>query len=108
LIDIHGEKPLKEYLAYSVSKAGLIMLTKALAVELAPCVRVNGISPGAILWPEDTAELNELQKKSLLDRIPAGRLGTLEAIAKGVLYLARDAEFVTGQVISIDGGQSIA
>ena len=108
LIDIHGEKPLKEYLAYSVSKAGLIMLTKALAVELAPSIRVNGISPGAILWPEDTAELNELQKQSLLDRIPAGRLGTLEAIAKGVLYLVRDAEFVTGQVISIDGGQSIA
>jgi len=108
LIDIHGEKPLKEYLAYSVSKAGLIMLTKALAVELAPHIRVDGISPGTILWPEDTAELNKLQKQALLDRIPAGRLGTLEAIAKGVLYLIRDAEFVTGQVISIDGGQPIA
>jgi len=108
LIDIHGEKPLKEYLAYSVSKAGLIMLTKALALEMAPHVRVNGISPGAILWPEDTAKLNELQKQALLDGIPAGILGTPEAIAKGVLYLVRDAEFVTGQVIAIDGGQSIA
>jgi pteridine reductase len=108
LIDIHGEKPLKEYLAYSVSKAGLIMLTKALAAEMAPHVRVNGISPGAILWPEDTDELNELQKLALLDRIPAGILGTPAAIAKGVLYLVRDAAFVTGQVISIDGGQSIA
>jgi pteridine reductase len=85
LIDIHGEKPLKEYLAYTVSKTGLIMLTKVLAVELAPRVRVNGISPGAILWQEGTAELNVLQKQSLLDRIPAGTLSTQEDIAKAVL-----------------------
>ncbi len=108
LIDIHGEKPLKDYLAYGVSKAGLIMLTKALALEMAPDIRVNGISPGAILWPEDTGELNDSQKQALLDRIPAGTLGTPEAIAKGVAYLVRDADFVTGQVIAIDGGQSIA
>lgn len=107
IIDVYGERPLRNYLAYSISKAALIMATKALAEELAPEIRVNGVSPGAILWPEDAAEMSEQEKIDRLGDVPLGRLGEPEDIAKAVVYLAEQGTYVTGQILSIDGGQSI-
>ncbi len=106
IIDIYAEKPLKGYLAYSISKAGLHMLTRGLAAELAPNIRVNGVSPGAILWPEDDAEMSEEEKHQLLAGLPLGKIGDPSDIAKAVVFLA-EAEFITGQVLSVDGGQSV-
>jgi pteridine reductase len=108
IVDIYGENPLAGYLLYSVSKAALQMLTRGLALELAPDIRVNGVSPGAILWPEDTAEMSEQEKEELLGDLPMGRLGEPDDIAKAAFFLAEDAGFVTGQVLSVDGGQSVA
>lgn len=104
IIDIHGERPLEGHAIYSVTKAGLHMLTRALAKELAPAVRVNGVSPGAILWPENepTAEARE----AIIRTTPLQRLGTTADIAETVLFLAR-SPFVTGQVIAVDGGRSL-
>lgn len=107
IVDIHGETPLRDYLAYSVSKAGLLMLTKALAIELAPDVRVNGISPGAILWPEQNAEMSAYERDNLLAKIPMQTLGTPEDIARTALFLAESSAFITGQIVTVDGGQSI-
>lgn len=107
IVDIHGETPLRDYLAYSVSKAGLLMLTKALAIELAPDVRVNGISPGAILWPEQNAEMSANERNNLLEKIPMQTLGTPEDIARTALFLAESSAFITGQIVTVDGGQSI-
>ncbi len=105
IVDIYAEKPLPGYLAYSISKAGLAMLTRGLAVELAPEVRVNGVSPGAILWPEDDSEMSDDDKQQRLTDVPMGRLGQVEDIARTVGFLADDAAFTTGQVIAVDGGQ---
>ncbi len=80
------------------------MLTRSLAKDLAPDIRVNGVSPGAILWPEDN--MSEATKKSILAQIPLHRSGSPDDIAGCVLYLARDAEYVTGQIIAVDGGRS--
>lgn len=105
IVDIHAERPLRNHPVYGPAKAGLAMLTRSLAKDLAPDIRVNGVSPGAILWPEDgmTAET----RQSILDQIPLQRTGTPEDIADCVLYLLRDARYVTGQIISVDGGRSI-
>lgn len=103
--DIHGERPLRGYALYSTTKAALAMLTRALAVELAPRVRVNAVSPGAILWPTDGAD--PLRQARVVERIALGRLGTPEDIARAVLYLAREAPYVTGQILAVDGGSSL-
>ncbi|MFP2928051.1 SDR family oxidoreductase [Pyxidicoccus sp. 3LG] len=101
--DIGGERPVSHYAHYSVSKAGLVMLTRALAVELAPHVRVNAVSPGTVAFPEDfDAEARE----AVLKRIPMGREGSVEDIARVVVFLAREAPYITGQVIAVDGGRS--
>lgn len=101
--DIGGERAVPEYAHYSVSKAGLIMLTRALAVELAPHVRVNGVSPGTVAFPEGfDAEARE----AVLRRIPMGREGSVEDIARTVVFLAREAPYITGQVLGVDGGRS--
>lgn len=101
--DIGGERAVPEYAHYSVSKAGLIMLTRALAVELAPHIRVNGVSPGTVAFPEDfDAEARE----AVLRRIPMGREGSVEDIARTVVFLAREAPYITGQVLGVDGGRS--
>ncbi|HZI10289.1 MAG TPA: SDR family oxidoreductase [Myxococcus sp.] len=101
--DIGGERPVSHYAHYSVSKAGLVMLTRALAVELAPHVRVNAVSPGTVAFPEDyDAEARE----AILKRIPMGREGSVEDIARTVVFLAREAPYLTGQVIAVDGGRS--
>jgi pteridine reductase len=105
IVDIHGLRPLREHVVYSTAKAGLVMLTRALARELAPEVRVNAIAPGAVLWPE--AGLEEPRKQRILEQTPLQRPGSPEDIARTVLFFALDAPFVTGQVLAVDGGRSI-
>ena len=106
IIDIHSDRPLKKFSIYNISKAGLKMLTKTLAKELAPNIRVNGISPGSILWPQDESQLSDKEKMMLLDRIALKRQGSPNDIAQAVLFLA-NAKYITGQVINIDGGRSL-
>ncbi|MCV2885171.1 pteridine reductase [Aestuariibacter sp. AA17] len=105
MADIHVERPLARHSVYTLAKAGLVNLTKSLACELAPDIRVNAVAPGAILWPE--APLSESEKAAVLASIPANRLGSAQDIAEAIAYLIR-ATYVTGQVISVDGGRSIA
>jgi len=106
IIDIHSDRPLKNHSIYNISKAGMKMLTKTLAKELAPNIRVNGISPGSILWPQDGTQLSEKEKMMMLDRIALNRQGSPNDIAEAVLFLA-DAKYITGEVINIDGGRSL-
>ena len=106
IIDIHSDRPLKNHSIYNISKAGLKMLTKTLAKELAPNIRVNGISPGSILWPQDESQLSDKEKMMMLDRIALNRQGSTEDIAEAVLFLA-DSKYITGEVINIDGGRSL-
>jgi pteridine reductase len=105
IVDIHGQRPLCDHPVYGPAKAALAMLTRALAKDLAPEVRVNGVSPGAILWPEDG--MNDTTQASILREVPLGRPGEPGDIAACVLYLLRDAPYVTGQIIAVDGGRSI-
>jgi pteridine reductase len=105
IADIYGLKPLADHVVYCASKAGLIMMTRSLALELAPDVRVNAIAPGAILWPE--ADRDDDERAAVLASIPMGRVGEPADIAQTVLYLVREAHYVTGQVIKVDGGQAI-
>lgn len=105
IVDIHAERPLKSYPIYSAAKAGLVALTKSLARELGPEVRVNAIAPGTILWPEHA--LDDTVKREILARTPLKREGAPEDIARAVLFLVRDATYVTGQVLAVDGGRSV-
>ena len=105
IVDIHAERPLRDHHVYGAAKAGLAMLTHSLAKDLAPDVRVNGVSPGAIAWPEDG--MTEAVKESILKEVPLGRSGNPADIANAVLFLVRDATYSTGQIMSIDGGRSI-
>ena len=108
IVDIHAERPLAGFLAYSVAKSGLAGLTRALALELAPDVRVNGVSPGAILWPEDGDAFPPAERERITVQTPLRRTGTPEDIAGAVKYLLLDAPFVTGQILAVDGGRSIS
>ncbi|WNG20673.1 SDR family oxidoreductase [Cystobacter fuscus] len=103
ITDIGGERAESGYAHYTVSKAALIMLTRALAVELAPHVRVNAVSPGTVAFPEN---FGPAEREATLARIPFGRVGSVEDVARTVLFLAREAPYVTGQVIAVDGGRS--
>jgi pteridine reductase len=105
LLDVHAERPMKNHAVYCISKAGLAVMTKALARDLGPDIRVNGISPGAILWPEN--EPTEEQKRTILGRTALGRLGDPADIARAVAYLAFDAPYITGQILAVDGGRSL-
>ena len=105
IVDIHAQRPLRDHVVYSPAKAGLAMLTRVLAKELAPEVRVNGVSPGAILWPE--SDMSDETKASILDEVPLARAGAPADIAGCVVYLVRDATYVTGQIVAVDGGRSI-
>lgn len=107
LADIHGERPLREYSPYCISKAGMIMLTKCLAKELGPEIRVNAVSPGPVLWPEGTNLLNDETKQELIKRTSLRRQGDPHEIAKAVRYLVNDADYVTGQIMVVDGGRSL-
>ncbi|XXK21618.1 pteridine reductase [Arenicellales bacterium nBUS_48] len=104
LTDIYAERPLAGHPIYSASKAGLLSLTRSLSQELSPDIRVNAVAPGAILWPE-TGESEEVQT-DIISRTPLKRLGDPLDIAQTVLFLLRDAPFITGQVINVDGGRT--
>lgn len=107
LIDIHADRPLKAHPVYCMAKAGLAMMTKSLAKELGPEVRVNGVAPGAILWPEQSGEMSEQQKADILDRVPLGRAGEPADIANTIVFLATKAPYISGQIIAVDGGRSM-
>lgn len=107
IADIHALTPLKDYAVYCVSKSGLVMLTKSLAKEFAPDIRVNAIAPGAILWPEGENTLSAEAKQKIIDATLLKRAGHPNDIAKTVLFLVRDATYITGQVIAVDGGRSL-
>jgi pteridine reductase len=107
IADIHADRPIKRYPIYCMAKAGIVMLTRSLARELAPEVRVNAIAPGTILWPEGEAEVSEAQKQEMLTRIPLGRSGSPDDIASTALFLIRDATYINGQVIAVDGGRTV-
>jgi pteridine reductase len=105
MVDIHAERPLLKHPIYSIAKAGNAMLVKSLARELGPEVRVNGIAPGAILWPD--AEMSEETKSEILARTALKTSGQPKDIANTLLFLARDADYITGQIISVDGGRTL-
>lgn len=105
IVDIHAERPLKRYPVYSMAKAGLVMLTKSMACELGPEVRVNAVAPGAILWPEH--EMDEVTQQRIISRTFLKRQGSPDNIARAVLFLIRDADYTSGQVITVDGGRSL-
>ncbi|MDO6747471.1 pteridine reductase [Gilvimarinus sp. 1_MG-2023] len=107
IADIHAERPLKGHSIYCIAKAGNVMLTKTLARELAPKIRVNGIAPGAIAWPEDAAALSESKQQSILNKIALERSGEPKDIARTVHFLLTDAPYITGQIIAVDGGRTL-
>jgi pteridine reductase len=105
MVDIHARRPLKEYSIYSMAKASLETMTKALARELGPEIRVNGVSPGAILWPDN---LDEVTKQRIVSKTFLKRKGEPEDIAKAIRFIIEDAPYMTGQILSIDGGRSLS
>jgi pteridine reductase len=107
ITDIHAERPLKNFVVYSIAKAGLVGMTRSLARELAPEVRVNAVAPGPILWPDD-ASFDELSRQRIISHTPLKREGEPDDIAKAVQFLLADATYVTGETISVDGGRHIA
>ncbi len=107
IVDIHAERPLLNFSPYTIAKAGIAMLTKSLARELSPEVRVNGVAPGVIIWPENTAEHTEEEKRRILEQIPLAREGSADDIARTVLFFIKDAPYITGQILAVDGGRSL-
>jgi pteridine reductase len=107
IADIYAERPLRGHAVYAMGKAALLHMTRALALELAPKVRVNAVSPGAILWPEHSDKKAPDAQAALLARTPLGRTGTPEEIAEAVLWLLRDARYCTGQTLHVDGGRML-
>ena len=107
LVDIHAERPLKDFVVYSVAKAALAGLTRSLALELGPEVRVNGVAPGAILWPDGDEHFAPSEKGRITAQTPLRRIGSPEDVAGAVKYLLFDAPFVTGQILAVDGGRGI-
>jgi pteridine reductase len=105
IVDIHALRPLKRHPVYSIAKAGLVMLTRSLARELGPDIRVNGIAPGPVLWPEEG--MDEALQREIIAKTALKRQGTPQDVARAVLFLAKDAPYVTGQIIAVDGGRSI-
>ncbi len=105
IVDIHAERPLKSYVVYSIAKSGLAALTRSLALELAPKVRVNGVAPGAIAWPED-GQFETAERRRVVATTPLARVGDPADIAQAVHFLVT-APFVTGHIIAVDGGRSV-
>jgi pteridine reductase len=105
MVDIHARRPMREHTVYCVAKAGLSMLTMSLARELGPTVRVNGIAPGAILWPE--ADLPQATRDKIIDETVLGRCGSPEDIARAAMFYISEAPYVTGQILAVDGGRSL-
>ncbi|HSH97388.1 MAG TPA: SDR family oxidoreductase, partial [Methyloradius sp.] len=107
ITDMHVERPKKGYIVYSVAKAGLVTLTKSLAHELAPEVRVNAVAPGPVLWPEDNPQFDEVYRQRVISQTLLKRIGEGNDVAKAVRFLIQDAPFITGQIIAVDGGRSL-
>jgi pteridine reductase len=107
IVDIHADRPMRNYAVYSTAKGGLLALTRSLACELGPEVRVNGVSPGVILWPEDERWSDELARQRIVQSTLLKRVGDPDDIARTVRFLVYDAPYITGQVIAVDGGRSI-
>jgi pteridine reductase len=107
IIDIHAEFPMKHYVVYNVAKSGLVALTRSLARELGPEVRVNGVAPGTILWPEDETWKDDLARQRIVNQTALKRIGEPDDIAKAVEFLLADAPYVTGQILAVDGGRSV-
>ena len=105
IVDVHWQRPLRNHAVYGAAKAGLAMLTRSLAKDLGPDIRVNGVAPGAILWPE--AGLSERTRESIIQQIPLKRAGEPRDVAAAVLFLVRDAPYVNGQILAVDGGRSV-
>ncbi|PPK73620.1 pteridine reductase [Methylobacter tundripaludum] len=105
IVDIHAERGLSGYPVYSIAKGGLAAMTKVLAKELGPAVRVNAVAPGAILWPDN--DLSESAKLEILHRVVLKRSGEPNDIAKAVLFLIKDADYITGQILTVDGGRTL-
>lgn len=106
IVDIHAERPLKDFVVYTIAKAGLAGLTRSLAIELAPEVRVNGVSPGAILWPDAGHDYPAAEQQRIVSQTPLQRTGAPDDIAGAVKYLLLDAPYVGGQILAVDGGRS--
>ena len=106
IVDIHALRPLRDYTVYCAAKAGLQMITRSLAKELGPEIRVNGISPGPVMWPEHGGE--EAARKKIIQRTILQKMGTPEDIARTALFFAASAPFITGQILAVDGGRSVA
>jgi pteridine reductase len=105
LVDIHGSRPLKQFVVYGTAKAALAMLTRSLARELAPEVRVNGIAPGPIMWPDDAPDTET--KAKIISQTLLQRQGSPDDVARTALFLAADAPYITGQILAVDGGRSV-
>lgn len=106
MVDVYAQRPLAAHTVYCMAKAALLMMTRSLALELGPSIRVNAVAPGAILWPEDDA--NEPARQAMLARTPLARTGTPEEVAEAVRWLLQDATYCTGQVLQLDGGRMLA
>ena len=107
IADIHAERPLKNYVVYSIAKAGLVGLTRSLAREMAPDVRVNAVAPGPVLWPDDDS-FDELSRQRIISHTPLRREGTPDDIAVAVYFLLAEAHYVTGETLDVDGGRHVA
>jgi pteridine reductase len=108
IVDIHAERPMEGHLLYSAAKAGLTVLTRGLAQELAPQVRVNAVAPGVIVWPDNSPEWNDAERRRrIIEHTPLKREGEPSDVARAVHFLLADAPYITGQVINVDGGRSI-
>jgi len=107
ITDMHIERPKKGYIVYSVAKAGLVTLTKSLALELGPEVRVNAVAPGPVQWPENNPQFDEVYRQRVISQTLLKRIGNPTDIAKAVKFLIYDAPFITGHVLAVDGGRSL-
>lgn len=107
MIDIHAQTPLKDHTVYCMAKAANQMMTQSLAKELAPNIRVNGIAPGAILWPDQAGDVSNEYKQQTMEKIPSQRLGQIEEIVETALFLANGPGYITGEIISVDGGRRL-
>jgi pteridine reductase len=107
VIDIHAEFPLAEHTIYCMAKAALGAMTKSLAKELAPRVRVNGVAPGAIAWPEGSGEMSAVLQEKILASVPLGRVGGFDSIADTIAFLIEGSDYISGQIIAVDGGRSV-